>query len=367
VLRPAELEALADERTAWLAQWLKPADDLEKLWVSEMGMASAQMTRSHKILLVDLQRLIDSAGPTWETHRREYVEQLSLRLSKDPQRIAQALRKSKQGAEILLKTWAELEGILQTAGTWTEGQRHQAFDLLGIPRVLREGNRRLPPDADAAVMAELVRTEMARLRKRIAGPLADRDDDDRLDAGAGFTCEEDPESRRHRRGYEEAKRSFYRHYAMLKEVRASKAQNEAASAPEPAPKPKPRKPIPPRPVASEAAVASLAERWYPEKPFGRLPVQTPPRDPAEYVFDNLPQPIDEMPPAAVPAPTPPPGPAQRAAPPQPVAAKPKGPQPPARPAKTPQQAQKEREDEARHEKRQQEKKARKAARRHRKR
>ena len=175
MLVPEAIAALADERTEQLKGWLKPADELDGWFISEMGMASARMTQAHHLMLADLERLAEAAETTWDSDRMDYPRKLSFRLAKDCERIAHALGQTKQGAIILLEAWEVLGGILRNNGGWTEPQRQYAFDLLGVAPALRDGHPRLPQGANAAALARLVQTEIDRLRERIDGSLTRKD------------------------------------------------------------------------------------------------------------------------------------------------------------------------------------------------
>jgi hypothetical protein len=350
------------------------------------------MTRAHELLIADDDRVVQSAQRTWNSDRFEYVKDLSFRLSRDPERVAWALSRSKQGARILRSEWAVLGSILKRTGTWTQPERQRALDLLGVPRALRRAHHRLPTDADATFMARLVKTEMNRLSNRIDGRLGYKDSSERNAARWGLSTEEDAVTRRHRRGYEQARRDLRQAYAMLKELRAGAAAGTGTPQ-DPGPPPK-KKPIPPRPYASGAAENSRLKRMYPEdEPYAFLDPEDrePKPDPAAETAltpEQKASMVDELlarrraamaakaattPAAASPAPaagtttaeavtT---APAAASSPPTAGTTAPAAPKATPKPM-TPDQEQKERGDEARKAKRQREKQARKAARQRRK-
>jgi hypothetical protein len=381
VLLPPELAALADERTAEFKLRLNPSGQIELWLVSEMGFHSAQMTRANQMVLADLERIVESAHTTWDSDRREYVENLINNLSKDCERIRSALQKSKQGAELLVERFEDLLGILKTTGTWTEVQRHMALDLMGVPAALRQGYYRLPPDADAQVMAALAQSEIDRLRSKIDTVLTPKDNRERRDARQGIPHEEDAVSRRHRRGYADAKRNLRQAYAMLKEMRASASPRtgtdtaaNTGTAQAPSPPQKAKEPIPPRPYAPPGAYINILKAIDEEdEPFAFLdPADRepkpapPPQTRTEAPADTTPAPAANGAAAKPEAPavmTPTPAPNGAVARPQAAATPPKAPQAAPR-VKTPQQEQKERDDEARKAKRQREKQARKFGRKH---
>jgi hypothetical protein len=350
---------LADELTEWLKAWLKPTDPLETWCLEQFAMAGARATHAQQMMLADLERVVEDAETTWDIDRYDYPKKLSFRLSKDCERIAHALNQTKEGSKVLYEAWDVLEGILQTKGTWTEVQKARAFDLLGVAPEFRDGYRRLPPGADRTVMAELVRSEMDRLRKRL-DELTAKDERVRDCALHCMPLEEDPAARRHRRGYAEAQRSMKQAYAMFREIRASKGEGTAAMPARGPRPPKPKAPIPPRPYASLAAIDSFGKRIDPADIFSFLNLRKREPEPAPEPTPAPPAETRFQPPAATgPAPA-----APRPAAQPPAAARVPVPLAPTGAVKTAAQEQKEREDEARKARRRREKQARKAARRH---
>jgi hypothetical protein len=354
---------LADELTEWLKAWLKPTDPLETWCLEQMAMSGARATHAHQMMVADLERIVEDAETTWDSDRYDYPKKLSFRLSKDCERIAHALIQTKEGSKVLYEAWDVLEGILQTNGTWTDVQISRAFDLLGVAPGFRDGYRRLPPGADATVMAKLVRSEMDRLRQRI-DELSAKDERERDCFLHCMPLEEDPASRRHRRGYAEANRAMKQAYAMFREIRASKGEATAAK-PAPGPRaPKQEGPIPPRPRTPLAAIDSFGRRIDPADIFTFLTrrKREPEAEPGPEPAPAPPAGTPPRPPAATgPAPAAP----RPAAQPQ-AAARVPVPQASARAVKTAEHEQKKRDDEARKAKRQREKQARKAARHRRK-
>jgi hypothetical protein len=104
------------------------------------------------------------SAPGWDGDRGARAARLGGRLAEDPTRIARELALTKQGTEFLLYNWECLEAIVQSEGRWTEPQRDLAYDLLGVPHVVRMGTVKVPAGDDTAALRTLVVREIERLR-----------------------------------------------------------------------------------------------------------------------------------------------------------------------------------------------------------
>src|SRR4051812_9614169 len=252
VLLPDDLAAAVAERTAELAGEFLPGSPYEEWLVGQMALASARLDRCAELAIADLRKTVDRALLCWEEDRRKAVEDLGARLAKDPARVAQALGRSRQGADWLLERWEGLGEALGTNGGWDDAQRRLAFDLLGVAPELRNGSTRVPPEADAAALAELVERQVARLRGRRERSLDALDEAERAMAAAGMPLDEDAATARIRRYEASCRRDLRGARAELLRCRneppAAESQGRAAE------------PLPARPPMSEAASIWLAKR-----------------------------------------------------------------------------------------------------------
>jgi hypothetical protein len=261
VVFPPELAAEVARCTAMLTDVYKPSNVYEIKLIGDMGRAGAQLELIAKQKIGDYSRSVDRAIDHWDDDRETYVADLAARLPEDPSRVAKALRKTKQGLELLLGKWETLEAILEHRGEWTEEQRQFAYDLLGVDHALREGNPIVPAGTDQEELAALVAAEIAAL-KTLRDASLEPDERDRNYAMAGMPMEEDATTRKLRRNERDARRDYNTARTELFRVRAEAAAQAQAASPAAGAQSqaKPEAPIPPRPPLSEAAAAFLAER-----------------------------------------------------------------------------------------------------------
>jgi hypothetical protein len=121
-----------------------------RLRIDGMAKAAAQKEHASNLMVVDLMRSMERAELSWDSDRREYIENLGARLSRDPSRAASALERTNQGAAYTLQHWERLRWTLQANKVWSDELRPTALDLLGIELKYRADNPVLPPDADVA-------------------------------------------------------------------------------------------------------------------------------------------------------------------------------------------------------------------------
>jgi hypothetical protein len=126
---------------------------------------------------------------------------------------------------VVIDFWKQLDDILKTTGTWSEGQRRMAFDLLAVPQVLREGSLRIPADADTLALAEVVAREVGRLSAEYQ-ELLKLDASYKALAEIGHPLIEDAAAKRVKRGAAEARRDFRRARDELRRVRDGATPNE---------------------------------------------------------------------------------------------------------------------------------------------
>jgi hypothetical protein len=263
---PPELAEAIARYTAIAVDEFQPRTDYERSLVGEIGMARAKIERAGVLIGHDLGRTMYRAGACWDSDRREAIDNLGAKLSKDPKRVHGALRRTKQGCTWLIECWAELAEVLETNGGFDDAQRQWALDLLGVSPQARNGSKRLPSSSDGAALSRLVGWERERLEGDIAEWLEATDARRRESAQSGMSMEEDAETRRLHRHLATAKRE--RDWAMA-ELRASRAGLNSGASPAPAATPTartparpgpPRVPPPPEPAAAPvSATASLAD------------------------------------------------------------------------------------------------------------
>jgi hypothetical protein len=92
-----------------------------------------------------------------------------------------------------------LGDVAVNRGDWTDEQRAFAFDLLGVPHLVRDGSTLIPAPGDTAALVQLVEEQTARLRLDIKFCLHNLDQSYRGMAVEGMVFEEDAQTARLRR------------------------------------------------------------------------------------------------------------------------------------------------------------------------
>jgi hypothetical protein len=296
VVLPNNLGEAVARRTEEFAAEFQPRSSYEEFQVRDMALASARLDLCAEMSIVDRGRVIQRAHLIWDHDRRMAVEDLGAKLSKDPARVAPALRGRKQGADWLIERWEALGEILENKGGWTDDQRRLAFDLLGVPVALRDGCDLLPPPDDVDGLAEAVAEQIQGLREDREVVLDALDAEERSRALQGMPAEEDAASARLRKYEASCRRAFNAAKAELLRLREAtgpaggEAPDESnshrptseAAAIDPAGRsvadlPEESRPVGARPAVAEApAVAPAASR--PSSQSAIVPPAAPPRN-----------------------------------------------------------------------------------------
>src|SRR5205807_659091 len=155
---------------------LGPVGPREEWLVEQMAGASVRIDRCRTEEQALRSRSAHRAEVCWDDDQQLLVEEIGARLARDPSRVQQRLRQTVQGCEWLFARWEALGRIAESVGTWDEGQRSLAFDLLGVPPELRTADARLADDGDAPALAALARAEMEALVRTTEAGLVDLDE-----------------------------------------------------------------------------------------------------------------------------------------------------------------------------------------------
>ena len=123
------------------------------------------------------------------------AQRLAARLPRDPANVAPALARTKQGAAILIDHFQCLGDAIASNGGLDDEQRSLLFDVLAVPQVHRNGNRRVPAGSDGPALAALVAKHTARLEKERDTVLSERDQNDREWVKLGIVKYRDTTSR----------------------------------------------------------------------------------------------------------------------------------------------------------------------------
>jgi hypothetical protein len=253
---PPNLQADIEACTAEMTEQFRPATPYETGLVAEMGRATAQLRLCEELKVIDFQRGIDRAVLCWDEDRRDHVHALGARLARDPARVSEALRRTRQGTDWCVERWEGLAEAVEVRGEWTDEQRRLAFDLLGVPLEFRATSRRVPAASEGAALAALAAREIARHGARLEGSLIDLDEAMQALAASGMPMEEDATTRSLRRSESMLRRARDKARAELLRVRAEAAASAPAGSPASTPTTTSPPAAPPpreRPILSEAA------------------------------------------------------------------------------------------------------------------
>lgn len=137
-----------DNHLAWLAR--HEASQFERL---DRCLAEEAALRDYQALRAKLR---------WEEDQRLEAEVLGDQLAKRPAAVRAGLSRFRQGVLWLLERWGWLGGH----GSWNDAQIERAFDLLGTPKLLREGEPWTLVGLDSP--EALVAREVDRLNQRLS-------------------------------------------------------------------------------------------------------------------------------------------------------------------------------------------------------
>jgi hypothetical protein len=249
VVFPAHMAEAITERTGEIAAQRSPQTGYEWFLVGEMGRSSVQYETASNLLIEDAARVASRAdGPEWDIDRRAGAARLGGRIRRDPERISLQLAATKHGTEWLLSTWQRLGDCLRSNGRWTDDQRELAFDLRGVPLVLREGSVKVPAADDQAALARLVEREIALLQASQSRRAID-DQARRKRAARGAAGEPDSETRR-------LKSNASRAFGRLKWAEATFDKLRRGASPSSLIDPETNRPIQPAPPPTAAPHAA---------------------------------------------------------------------------------------------------------------
>jgi hypothetical protein len=228
VVFPEDMANNIAQRTREFTESFGAKTPYEEALIRDMALNCVRFERASAISCLDNERLVERANDSWESDRREMVEDLAAQLSHDPRRVAKKLRNKKQGVDWLLDRWDELADVLENNGQWDDDQRALAFDLLGVGHDERIGNSRVPAHDNVEGMRALIDEQVKRLRAYQA-ILVSRDQSERNMTIAGMPLTEDEVTARvrqqegtFRRQHNRALAELLRFQAAVEEAKAEK-------------------------------------------------------------------------------------------------------------------------------------------------
>ncbi|MEW4570351.1 hypothetical protein AB1L88_20995 [Tautonia sp. JC769] len=220
---PDEADAVAARRAEWAPAFPTDPDDGYQSWlVAQLTLASVRLDRCQQHQLHQGRFEADRAASSWEIDRAADASDLGARLSRDPDRVVSALRRSAAGLDWLLVRWQGLADALEAPGSWDDAQRRLCLDLMQTPDEFRS--------SDCSMLAQLPPDELRDLvREQVDGLESLRDSASRIDladrslAEIGLPTSETSELARLRR-YETA---------LLRRFRSFEASYKAVHPPAP--------------------------------------------------------------------------------------------------------------------------------------
>jgi hypothetical protein len=232
VVFPEDLAETVEKRILYFANEFAPKTPYEAMLVRDMATSSVRFERCAALAIADLVRLSDRAAFCWEEDRRKSVEDFAMWLSKEPERIARGLRQSRQGTDWLIERWTRLAAIAREVGAWNEDQRRLAFDMLGVPRDLRNLTIDVPAGDEATALIALAEAQIARLREDQVAVLDELNEAERAQAFAGMPLEEDAVTARLRKDESRARNDFAKaRNALFRRRETARAGDKVKSLP----------------------------------------------------------------------------------------------------------------------------------------
>jgi hypothetical protein len=195
ILFPAPMQALIHERCRDYSAQLRARSLLDSWLCLEMARASVKIDIAHELLTINQERVLGRVETSWDADAAAREDRRARKLEDQPYDVARELGRSKHGTLLLISRWEALGEAVAANQRLDEAQIQMAYDLLAIPKVLRNGSRQVPPADDAPALAGLVERELARHRANLEHSLNASDQSDREMARLGIVRERDSVTR----------------------------------------------------------------------------------------------------------------------------------------------------------------------------
>ena len=132
-----------------------------------MARSSVKVDVANELLTVNLERVLDRVETSWDEDGAAAADRKAKGLQDQPYDVARELGRSKHGTLLLISRWEALGEAVAANQGLDESQIQMAYDLLAIPKVLRNGSRQVPAANDAPALASLVERELTRHRTNL--------------------------------------------------------------------------------------------------------------------------------------------------------------------------------------------------------
>ncbi len=140
-------------------------------------------------LTVNQERVLGRVETAWGEDAAAREDRRARGLQDQPYDVARELGRSKYGTLLLMSRWEALGEAVAENQRLDEPQIQMAYDLLAIPKVLRNGSRQVPAADNAPALSALVERELARHRANLERSLNASDQSDRAMARLGVVKE----------------------------------------------------------------------------------------------------------------------------------------------------------------------------------
>ena len=208
ILFPAPMQALIDERFRDCCAQRRARSLLDSWLCLEMARASVKICVANELLTINLERVLGRVETHWDEDAAAREDRRAKGLQDQPYDVARELGRSKHGALLLISRWEALGEAVASNQGLDEAQIQTAFDLLAIPKVLRNGSRQVPAANDAPALLDLVNREIGRHRANLARSLNAADESDREMARLNIVKQRDSVTRGLKADLHRAERRF---------------------------------------------------------------------------------------------------------------------------------------------------------------
>ena len=263
VLFPAPMQALIDERHRDFAAQRRARSLLDHWLCLEMARATVKIDVAEKLLAVDQERVFDRVENSWDIDGAAAADRLAQKLQDQPYDVARELGRNKYGTLLLISRWESLGHAAVSNQGLDESQIQMAYDLLAVPKVLRNGSREVPPANDVPALLALVGREIAMHRANLQRTLNWTDESEREFARLGLMKARDQITRGLKADRTRAEKRFKWAQETFILIRAGV---DPATIIDPATK---------EPIKPEASAAPVSE----PEPASSAPPPTPPAPP----------------------------------------------------------------------------------------
>ena len=195
ILLPPCMQTVVDERSRDFAAERRARGKYELFLCAELARASVQIDSCTELLTLNKERILEKDESTWRDERTEAADRLARRFPDEPYETARALARTKYGTLLLISRWKSLGEAVASNQAFNEEQVHMAYNLLAVPKVLRDGSRQVPAANDGPALAALVERELAQHQAKLEQALNRRDELDRDAARLGIVKEYDKQTR----------------------------------------------------------------------------------------------------------------------------------------------------------------------------